>query len=235
MPNKAILCYICSWSHVSLNVYSLVGGLVPGSSGGSGWLILLNISMVLQTPSAHSVLPLTHPLGVPVLSLMVGCKHQHMYWSGSGKASQETAISGFCQQVLLGISNSVCTWRLHMGWIPRWGSLWVAFRSVSTPLFVPVFTLYRSNSGLKILRWVGGSIPQLEAVPNLRIWSLQVFSPFCWVFQLMPYIPIGSWEGLAFLASGTFWLQPLVSHLPLLHTSVQFSNPLYIFPVFSHT
>jgi hypothetical protein len=36
MPDKAILCYICTWSHV----YS-VGGLVPGSSGGSGWLILL--------------------------------------------------------------------------------------------------------------------------------------------------------------------------------------------------
>ena len=36
MTNKAILCYICSWSHGWL-----VGGLVPGSSGGSDWLILL--------------------------------------------------------------------------------------------------------------------------------------------------------------------------------------------------
>jgi hypothetical protein len=33
MTNKAIFCYICSWSHWSHNVYSLVGGLVPGSSG----------------------------------------------------------------------------------------------------------------------------------------------------------------------------------------------------------
>jgi hypothetical protein len=33
-PNKAILCYICNWSHGSLHVYSLVGGLGPGSSGG---------------------------------------------------------------------------------------------------------------------------------------------------------------------------------------------------------
>jgi hypothetical protein len=40
MPNKAILCYIYGWSHGTLHVYSLVGGLVPGSSGGSGWLIL---------------------------------------------------------------------------------------------------------------------------------------------------------------------------------------------------
>jgi hypothetical protein len=34
MPDKAIFCCICSWSHVSLNVYSLVDGLVPGGSGG---------------------------------------------------------------------------------------------------------------------------------------------------------------------------------------------------------
>jgi len=38
MPNKAILCYICSWSHGSVYVYSWEGGLVPGSSG---WLVLL--------------------------------------------------------------------------------------------------------------------------------------------------------------------------------------------------
>jgi hypothetical protein len=41
MTNKAILCYIWGGSHGSLHVYTLVGGLVPGSSGGSGWLILL--------------------------------------------------------------------------------------------------------------------------------------------------------------------------------------------------
>jgi hypothetical protein len=41
MPDKAILCYICGWNHGSFHVYSLVGGLVLGSSGGSGWLILL--------------------------------------------------------------------------------------------------------------------------------------------------------------------------------------------------
>jgi hypothetical protein len=36
MPDKAILFYICSWSHKSLHVYSLVGDLVPESSGGGG-------------------------------------------------------------------------------------------------------------------------------------------------------------------------------------------------------
>ena len=37
MPNKAILCYIYSWSHGSLYVYSLVGGLVPGRTRDTGW------------------------------------------------------------------------------------------------------------------------------------------------------------------------------------------------------
>jgi hypothetical protein len=41
MTDKAILCYICGWSHGSLHVFSLVGGLVSGSSGGTGWFILL--------------------------------------------------------------------------------------------------------------------------------------------------------------------------------------------------
>jgi len=42
IPDNTILCYICSWSHGSLHVYSLVGGLVPGSSGVGGervWLV----------------------------------------------------------------------------------------------------------------------------------------------------------------------------------------------------
>jgi len=38
MIDNAILCYICGWNHGSLHVYSLVGGLVPGRSGGV-WLV----------------------------------------------------------------------------------------------------------------------------------------------------------------------------------------------------
>jgi hypothetical protein len=36
MPDKAILCYICGRRHEFLHVYSLVGGLVPESSWGTG-------------------------------------------------------------------------------------------------------------------------------------------------------------------------------------------------------
>ena len=32
---------------------------------------------------------------------------------------------------------------------------------------------------------MGGPIPQLGALPNLWIWSLQVLPPLCWAFQLI--------------------------------------------------
>jgi hypothetical protein len=60
---------------------------------------------------------------------MVGCKLLLLYLSGTSKASQETALSGSCQQELLGICNNVWVWSLYMGWIPRWGSLCMNFPS----------------------------------------------------------------------------------------------------------
>ena len=65
MPDKAILCYICRWSHGSLHVYSMVGDLVPESSGGGRvWLVdIVVLPMGLQTASAPSVLSLTPSLG----------------------------------------------------------------------------------------------------------------------------------------------------------------------------
>jgi hypothetical protein len=66
--NKATLCYMCSWSHGSLHVYSLVGGLVPGSSGDTGWFILLFLlwnCKPLQLLGAFS----SSSIGDPVQSL----------------------------------------------------------------------------------------------------------------------------------------------------------------------
>jgi hypothetical protein len=66
MSNKATLSsYACSWNHGSLYVYSLVGGLVTGSSGrGVVWLVDIIVPpMGLQTLSAPSVLSLTPLLG----------------------------------------------------------------------------------------------------------------------------------------------------------------------------
>jgi hypothetical protein len=109
MLDNAILCNKCGWGHVSLYVYYWVGGLVSGSWelwGGGFWLVdivflsfFLFFPVVLQASSAHSVLSLTLPLGTPLIS--------SMYLSGSSRASQETALSGSCQQALLEITNNV--------------------------------------------------------------------------------------------------------------------------------
>jgi hypothetical protein len=88
-----------------------------------------------------------------VLSLVIGCKH--LYWSGAGRASQGTALSGYCQQALLGTAKvsvfGACIWDGSLG---RAVSVSL-FLLVSAPLFAPVFPWDRSNSWLKFLRWVG--------------------------------------------------------------------------------
>jgi len=66
------------------------------------------------------------------------CEHPLLYLPGTGRASQETAISGSCQQALVGIHNSVWVWWLYVGWIPKWGSLWMVFPSGSAQNFVSV-------------------------------------------------------------------------------------------------
>ena len=79
-------------------------------------------------------------IGDPVLHPMDGCEHPLLYLSGTGRTSQETALSGSCQQALVGIHNSVWVWWLFMEWIPRWGSVWMVIPSFSALNFVYVTT-----------------------------------------------------------------------------------------------
>ena len=108
---------------------------------------IIALPMGLQTPSAPLVflqLPhwgsCTHP--------MVACKHLQLYLSGSHCVFQETSITVSCEQAILDISNSDWDCWLHMEWIPRSDSFWMAFPSVSALLFFPAFPLDRRNSGL---------------------------------------------------------------------------------------
>jgi hypothetical protein len=78
IPNKAILCYICGWSHRSLCV--LFGWWF------SSWGVANPFSFF--SPFSNS------STGDSVLSPIDGCDHLPLYLSGSGRASQETAISG---------------------------------------------------------------------------------------------------------------------------------------------
>jgi hypothetical protein len=79
-----------------------------------------------------------------VLHPMDDCEHPLLYFQGTARASQETAISGSCQQALVGICHSVWIWWSFMGWIPRWGRLWMVIPSVSvTPSMGILFPLLR--------------------------------------------------------------------------------------------
>jgi hypothetical protein len=72
----------------------------------------------------------------PAFHPIVDCEHPLLYLPGIGIASQERAMSESCQQALVGICNSVWDWWLYMGWIPRWGSLWMVLPSFSALNFV---------------------------------------------------------------------------------------------------
>jgi hypothetical protein len=116
IPGEEILYYICSCS-MAPSMCGLVLSMVVqflGSLGGAGgglWggvllVYLVFLLMGLQTPSAPLVLPLTLPLGSTVIHLMSSCRHLHLYLLGSVRTCEEIAISGSCQQALLGFSNS---------------------------------------------------------------------------------------------------------------------------------
>jgi hypothetical protein len=151
MSDKAILCYICIWSHGSQLVLSFVGCLVPENTGWSGqptlfFLRRYNPPLFLQF-SARS------PTSVPKLRLMVETKHPHPHWSGAGRPSQGVATPGSCQQVPLENGNcvrfDVCRQDGSPGWIdPEWPFL----QSLLHFFFVSVFHLDRNISVLKALR-----------------------------------------------------------------------------------
>ena len=124
---------------VPSNVYSSVDGLVPGSSEGTGWFILLFLLWGCKPFSSLGTFSSSF-IGDPVLSPMVVSEISPLYLSGSARASQETAISGFHQQPFSGIQNIIRVWWLYMGRILRWETLWMALSSISAQHFVSIFS-----------------------------------------------------------------------------------------------
>jgi hypothetical protein len=103
MPDKVILCKIHNLSHGSLYVYSLVGGLLPGSFGVSDWLILLFLLWVCKPLSSYSTCP-NFPIVGTLLSPVFGCVshalaeplRRQLYWALVSKYFlSSTIISGF--------------------------------------------------------------------------------------------------------------------------------------------
>jgi hypothetical protein len=91
-------------------------------------------------------------IGGPLFHQIDDCEHILLYFSGTGTASQEIAISGSYQQNLAGIRNTDWVWWLFMGWISGGGADWMVLPSVSALNFVSVtpsmgilFPLLRRN------------------------------------------------------------------------------------------
>jgi hypothetical protein len=96
MSNKANLCHICGQSHGSSFGWwsspQKLQGVWPVDTVAPHW--------GCKPPSLPSVSSPNPPSGNSTLSPMIGPEHLPLYLSGSGIASQKTAISGSCQQAL---------------------------------------------------------------------------------------------------------------------------------------
>jgi hypothetical protein len=77
-------------------------------------------------------------IGGPVIHPIADCEHPLLCLLGPGIVSQETTISGSFQQNLASVCNGVSVWRLIIGWIPRYGSLYMVHPFLSAPNFVSV-------------------------------------------------------------------------------------------------
>jgi hypothetical protein len=121
---------------------------------------------------------------------------------------------------------------MQMGWISRWGCLWMAFPSVSAPYFCPCSSFRQEKFWVKDFDVGGWPDPSTRG----HVYLLEVFSS-SFISLLLGIsanvIPIGSWEPLTSLASGTFLWFPSVPHLPLQHIFIHALGPLDISPLSS--
>jgi hypothetical protein len=130
---------------------------------------------------------------------MDGCEHPLLYFSGTGRASLETGISGSYQQALVGMHNSVWFWWLYMGQIPRWGSLWILIPSDSASHF------FAENPSMGIL------FPLRRFIEGSSRWSSFFLNFIC--FSNCMLVIQNFWTNINLLVS-EYHLCPFVIGLP---------------------
>jgi hypothetical protein len=137
MPDKAIVFYIWGWSHGTGHVHSLVGGLVPGSSGVLvGWCCCSSYGVAKPFSSLSPSANFSN--GVPMLRWMVDCKHPHLYlyWPGSGRASQRTPVIKCFLASAIVSEFGVCRWDGSLGSsVSGWPFLLSLLHSLSLHFF----------------------------------------------------------------------------------------------------
>ena len=135
------------------------------------------------------------------LNPMVGCISICLSQEMAGPFRGKTYPAPVCKHILASANMwgfDGCWWHeSHKGVNSGWPIIQPLFH-----FFVPIFPLDRNKSGLKFLRKLGDSIPQLRAVPLYCMWSLKVLSPcHCVLWLMSSHQVLGAFVSLA---SGTF-------------------------------
>jgi hypothetical protein len=138
-------------------------------------------------------------IGDPVLHPMDGCEYPLLYLSGMDRISPETVVSGSCQQALTDICNSAWVWWLFMGWIPKWGSLWMAISSVS------VLNLVSVTPSMGIL------FPLLRRIEISTLWSSFFLNFMCFTNCILGIL--SSWANI-YLSVSAYHVCSFVIGLP---------------------
>ena len=90
MSDKTILCYMCMWRYGFLHVYSLVGGLVLGSSAWYSLFIFFFLWGCIPFSSLSPSFQLFHT--VPDLRPIGGSEYLHLSRLAVGRASPRNGI-----------------------------------------------------------------------------------------------------------------------------------------------
>jgi hypothetical protein len=140
---KAILCYICCWSHGSLHVYSLVSGLVPWSTAGGGrvWLVDFVLLPMGCTPLQFLQSFLTPPLGNPCsvqwLAASIYLCICHILAESLRRQLYQAPVSKHFLGSIIVSGFGICIWnRSPDGAVSRWPLLQSLLNTLS-PYFLP--------------------------------------------------------------------------------------------------
>ena len=76
--NKVVLCYICSWNHGPIQVYSSVVDLIHGSSGHSCSMTFVVVFYGVAIPFSSLSPSPNSSIGVPKVRLIFGFENLHL-------------------------------------------------------------------------------------------------------------------------------------------------------------
>ena len=188
---------------------------------GAGWLILLFFLWGYKPLSSYNLCPLGSLCSVQCLAVCLSA----------------SVLVKFCQ----GLSVDSYTWLLSVttyclvlvsadGMDPWWGSVWMAFPSVSAPLFVPAFLFDRRINTFEV-----GGLPHPSPGGHACVLVMvSIGSLFPLLGISANVLPVVFWKPVVFLTCWIFQWLPIGPPHPLLCNYFQIPDPLCFSPISSH-